>query len=541
MNCISQNSRSSAIGRIGIGVLIVLAGSNPVFGEPKATVPGISIRRLMTAPGQEFPIRIVKDPRNNTLYFLRLNGDLYQLHLESGTNTSTSTLLHTARDHNQSAAGGMTIGPDGAFYLVGNKAEGNYTTATIMKGVAPADGGRRLWSVFARTEPYPASKTPYDHTFNGVVVSPDGKSLYVNSGSRTDHGEIQSAAGAFPDLRETGLTACILRLPISSDNLLLRNDREALRADGYLFAEGTRNSYDLRFSPDGELFGPENGPERDMSDELNWLREGRHYGFPWRIGGEDNPQQFPNYDPSQDKLLDKKFFAVEAGFYRNDPTFPKPSRTFTEPILNLGPDADIYRDTDGQIKDASDGGRTLSTFTAHRSPLGLVFDEDRILHPDYRGDAFMLSWSVGDPTGDSYRGPFHDGAADLVHLKLIKVGENYQVRTARVVTGFWYPIDAEIIANKIYVIEYGEYGIFEVTLPTLPKLLTNPRWKPDNPDRGFSFRLENVSGNPLKLEASTNLLDWIGLTNVPIGNSVDFLDRDSPSLKQRFYRTRPQP
>jgi hypothetical protein len=522
---------------VWVGGFVLFGGLDKVLGDPKIEIPGLAIRRLTTVPSHEFPIRIVKDPRNNILYYLRLNGDIYQLHIAPGTNTSTSTLLYTAKDHGQAAAAGLTIGPDGAFYLVGNKSEGNFTTATIMKGAANAAGGLRVWSVLARSEPYPASKTPYDHTFNGIVISPDGKTLYVNSGSRTDHGEAQSAEGAFPGVREVGLTACILRLPTNAENLLLQNDRESLRANGYLFAEGVRNSYDLRFAPNGELFGTENGPERDMPEELNWLREGHHYGFPWRIGGEDNPQQFANYDPSQDKLLNPKFFAVEKGYYQNDPTFPKPPRAFTEPIVNFGPDADIYRASDGQIKDASANGQTLSTFSAHRSPLGLVFDEEMVLHPDYRGDAFMLSWTVGDPVGEAYQGPFHDAGADLVHMRLTKVGENYQVRTRRMVSGFSYPIDAEIIGNKIYVIEYGLYGIWEITVPTAPKVLAANAW---NREQGFSLRIENVSSKALRLEASTNLLDWIRLTNFPFGASSDFLDLAATNRPYRFYRANPE-
>ena len=60
-----------------------------------------------------------------------------------------------------------------------------------------------------------------------------------------------------------------------------------------------------------------------MSDELNWLRPGLHFGFPWRIGGADNPQQFPDYNPSTDKHLNQDFVAVQKGTYKKDPTFPK--------------------------------------------------------------------------------------------------------------------------------------------------------------------------------------------------------------------------
>jgi len=61
-----------------------------------------------------------------------------------------------------------------------------------------------------------------------------------------------------------------------------------------------------------------------MSDELNWLRAEHDYGFPWRMGGADNPQQFPDYDPALDLLLDERFPAVQSGAYHNDPAFPPP-------------------------------------------------------------------------------------------------------------------------------------------------------------------------------------------------------------------------
>jgi len=154
------------------------------------------------------------------------------------------------------------------------------------------------------------------------------------------------------------LTAKILRVPTSGSNLVLTNDINVLRQGGYVFAEGTRNTFDFAFAPNGDLFGTENGPDRDMSEELNWLRPGLHFGFPWRIGGADNPQQFPSYDPSTDRLLDSRFIAVINGYYHNDPTFPPPPTNFAEPVFNLGPDADSYRDpADGVVKDSSSQGK----------------------------------------------------------------------------------------------------------------------------------------------------------------------------------------
>ncbi|WP_456151592.1 PQQ-dependent sugar dehydrogenase [Defluviicoccus vanus] len=360
----------------------------------------------------------------------------------------------------------MAIGPDGTIYLVGNTdVSGTKTQGTIARGKLSPNG--RVWSVLAKTAAYPKSKTAYDHRLNGIIVAQGGNFVYVNSGARTDHGEEQSAGGLFPGVREVGLTACILKLPTNGNNILLQNDRAWLKSNGYIFAEGIRNTFDMAYDADGNLFGTENGPDRDMADELNWLRPGLHYGFPWRIGGADNPQQFANYNPATDKLLNPLFNAVQKGYYRNDPAFPpRPAVALIEPIRNFGPDADSFRSADGVIHDASLLHASIGTFTAHRSPLGLVFDQTRTLAPEFRGHGFMLSWTKGDPTGNSAAGPFKDPGQDLLHLNLTKTTTGYSLHATRIVGNFNNPIDSAMINNKIYVIDYGgTQSIWEVTLP----------------------------------------------------------------------------
>ncbi len=451
---------------VAFTIVLLLHGTASVnaLSAPQALRSNIQIRNVMNTLATSPSIRIAKDPRNNTLYYLKQNGEVYRVNL----NSSNSTLVYNASDHNVSDTQGMAIGPNGTIYLVGNSDLVNgLTRATIVKGVIDSGTGQRVWTVLATSEGYPKSKTAYDHNFNGVVVSPNGNFIYVNSGSRTDHGEVQSADGLYPNTREVGLTACILRLPTNGKNILLKNDRATLKTNGYIFAEGTRNTFDMAFGPTGDLFGTENGPDRDMPEELNWLRSGLHYGFPWRIGGLDNPQQFPDYDPTKDLLLNPKANAVKKGYYRNDPTFPTRPKNLTEPIMNLGPDADSFRDSQDGIKDASVLGQTLSTFTAHRSPLGLVFDTQGVMSPEFQGDGFMLSWTKGDPTGETVVGPFKDPSQDLLHLNLTKIGNSsYKVSATRIAQAFSNPIDSEIIANKIYVLEYGgSQGIWEITMP----------------------------------------------------------------------------
>jgi hypothetical protein len=75
------------------------------------------------------------------------------------------------------------------------------------------------------------------------------------------------------------------------------------------------------------------------------------------------------------------------------------SRVFAvDPIVNRGPDADQFRDvTSGQVVDASDAHRPMTTFTAHRSPLGLSFDLSGALCGDFKNNAFILSWGTANP------------------------------------------------------------------------------------------------------------------------------------------------
>ena len=399
-----------------------------------------------------------RDPTTDTRYALKTNGDI--LLVPTGT-------AYTAADHGFSRPSALFIDADGTFYVLKRIDLSIYNIATITKGEVDLSSGERTWFTLAETAPYERCDCIYNHEVNGLVVSPDNRLLFVNSGSRTDHGEIQDGDGHFPGLRETALTAIILRIPTNARDLVLPNSRYALLDQGFLFAEGLRNAYDLAFAPNGDLFATENGPGRDMAEELNWLRQGHHYGFPWRMGLDDTPQQFPDYDPATDFLLSPRSTAVREGYYHNDPTYPPPPRRFTDPVINLGPDADAYRDpADGQIKDASEEGVRFGTFSAHRSPLGLVFDVAHALAEPFQGDGFTLSWTRGDPDGDSINGPFNDPSQDLLHLDLAKVGDNYEAYVTRIGGGFSNPIDAEIIGNRLYVIEWsGERGLWEIVLP----------------------------------------------------------------------------
>ena len=431
--------------------------TQPIVGGPVLLQTGLTLRKVMEVGPNN--IRIVRNPADGDIYFLKPDEGIFRISDISG---SASREKVASIQEIQGSATGMAFGPDGTLYVVLNTTVDQTKTQVVVRKGVPNDQGRFTWETLASSEPYPLSGTYFDHLYNGIIVSLDGQWIYINGGSRTDHGEVEDNSGAFPDTRDVALTSKILRIPTSANELVLPNDEAALTEQGLIWARGTRNAYDMAFAPNGDLFAIDNGPDADYPDELNWIREGLHYGFPWRFGTEDNPQRFPDYDPTKDLRLQSGFWAVDHGFYHNDPDFPQPPGEFTDPIVNLGPDAMIYRGEDGQEYDASTQGKTLSTFTPHISPLGLVFATEPELPAQWRGDgdsfsAFLVSWGAAGGTL-SYRGQ------GLLHLQLTKTGDNYEVRTTEIARGFLYPIDAVLIENRLYILDYaGNGAIWELT------------------------------------------------------------------------------
>lgn len=448
--------------------LILLATPFCLFTQsmPVSLRSDVTVQFVMNV--QKAADRVAKDPISKDIFYITTSGFVYQV---KNISTSPSEVqVYSAADHGIDFLQGMLF-VDSTLFLIGNHIiDSTQYVGLIKKGVLNS-AGVRVWSSVLNTEPYAQSWTWYDHGFSGIAVSSDKAWLYFSSGSRTDHGEEQNNYGLYPGMREVPLTSAIFRIPANSNNLYFPNDSAQLAP--YLYADGTRNSFDLAFDANGNLFGTENSGDRDDPDELNWIRQGKHYGFPWMMGGDQNPQQFPWYNPSTDKLLNHQCNCAVKGYYYNDPNYPScAGYTFTPPIKNLGPDADKYRDTTGYVQDGT-GGTNVRTFTPHRCPLGLSFDRSNLLAPGLKGDGFMASFTRGgdstglDPYG--YPGTICDPGQDILHLQLSPDGNGeYQVQATTIVNNFNYPVDTYLDSNILYVIEYAYTGngrLFAVTLP----------------------------------------------------------------------------
>ncbi len=119
--------------------------------------------------------------------------------------------------------------------------------------------------------------------------------------------------------------------------------------------------------------------------------------------------------------------------------------------------------------DASDTDMMLGTFTSHRSPLGLVLDADSVLADGLKGSACVVSFNGVD---DELLGRMNGASEDLIALDLDKSNGAYTVSTRLVASGFDHPVDAAMVGNVIYVIEFGSYdgsdgsrSVHAVTVP----------------------------------------------------------------------------
>jgi Secretion system C-terminal sorting domain/Glucose / Sorbosone dehydrogenase len=470
--------------------------------QPKVTRPDISIKELGVIGVTS--VRIRQDPTNGNIYILQRDGTVNRVNFKRDSTSVTLTSVYTTSDHGLISPLGMAFGKNGVLYLAGDQIsnpDSEYTVGIIMKGIPDSAGSEnRTWEVLAQTVRYPYGHV-YAHQLSGIAVDPNGKYIYVNSGARTDHGEMEDG------MRGVGLTDIILKLPVDTSNILLQDDRNWLEEHGYVLADGTRNSYDLAFNANGDLIAPDNSDDRDDPEELNWIQEGHHYGFPWIIGLDNTPQQFHPYDPHTDPLLSPTAWGGGNLYvtYSNDPTYPpKPdSITFTAPILSYGPDADKFRDTTtGDIEDASDLGVTIPTFTAHRSVDGITFDNDSVLAGDLKGDAFVVSFANG-----SNITALGDTGQDLMAVSLTKHGDTtYTAHVNRLVAGLNSPLSDILIGNKLFVMETGEqYGanpnpkLWEVTLP---EQITAIKGKVNTP---YAFNLNQNYPNPFN---PTTTISW---------------------------------
>ena len=244
----------------------------------------------------------------------------------------------------------------------------------------------------------------FNHGVSKIAEGPDGM-IYVNSGARTDGGEVDGGpAGRAPIYwkgGETDYTAAIWQI---NPNLAT--------PDLNVFARGIRNALTFAWNDRGEFFVAANGPDADMPEELDFVERGKHYGFPYQFGD----------------------FPETAKPYPYTPAAP-PGLAFVHAIRNLGPAAGGSPD------------KPVGTFDPHSSPTGLTFcGPDR--PEEFRGKFLMGRF------GNLIKSP--DFGFDLVAIDLKRNAAGiYEARIETFLAPVARPIDLLKVGQKLYVMEYA--------------------------------------------------------------------------------------
>lgn len=417
--------------------------------------PEIGSKKFSTPMGGAF--RIDHDPTTGTILLMNRTGKFFSFNPTSGALTAAEASYPGTGDHR-----GMAFGPDGSLYTV---AVPTQISVAIWKGSPAATaGGARTWVKLLTSDAYPPGGSNYDHSFAGIVISADNQWAYFSSGSRTDHEEIEPVGQG--TLRNVPLTRRVFRVsttPVTPTPNMANTDTGVAP---YLYADGCRNCFDLAFNPNGDLIVGDNGPDIDFSDEINWIQQGRHYGFPWFFGNTptiENVASFGTTQPTNDFRLHTGLQAVDKKTYYYDPNFPVPPAgvTFDEPVLNHGPAQAWQRNANvmDAVNNAADGG-VLAGVTAHRSPLGLSFDNGGDLCGDYYKAGFLGSY-----------GPvlevMNDPGADIALMQMWKVmtpTPHYEMNLIQLAKGFTAVIDTVLVGNVLYVLEY-EGSLYQLIFP----------------------------------------------------------------------------
>jgi glucose/arabinose dehydrogenase len=390
-------------------IALILAVALQQQELPKAP-EGVRVREVVKLGPPDVddqPVRVQAHPKTGQFFVLYKNGSIVQVDPDKG---AKKTILERSGYFRKEAASyvqalGFHLASNGLFYVVVNERhdkEKPKRAHVAVYRLTDTDGDgvpakSTEWLAFD----HPWGIGPFNHGACHLATGPDGM-IYLSVGSRTDHGE---TAGKKPDPDldpngETPLTACMLRLDPKSD-----------QPKPEVYCRGLRNSFGFDWDDRGRLVATENGPDADHPEELNWLREGKHFGFPYRFGNQALPM-YSDAVPAPEGL------------------------TFEKPIANLGPAAKGIPGTE-------------YSFDPHCSPSGVSFYRKGTLPAKYDGGFFVARF--GNFLGKTPVG------FDLLFVRLVEKNGELSADITTVLEKLQRPIDLCQYKGKIYILEYTSY------------------------------------------------------------------------------------
>jgi glucose/arabinose dehydrogenase len=397
--------------------LLVRANSYPPIPQPPA---GYKTREVAQLP--ESCTRMATNGKGKGVYLLTITSGV--IYLDPATGQITP--LWKAGDFLDLEAGnvislGMMQDAEDRLWIVTNQ--------RIEKGVKIYQNEVTIWRTSAIKDGHPAApkvwfrtRIPHGQNFNHglghLALGPDGM-LYVNSGARTDGGEVSTAPHILHE-GEVDLTACIWRMDPKSED-----------PKPEVWARGIRNAYGFAWDLQGHLFSVSNGPDVNAAEEMDVIEKGKHYGFPY---------QYANWP-----LLPKPY-----------PYTPNPPKEveFTKPVKNIGPAA---------------GGSPegMYTFDPHSSPGGIIWCGNDFPAPI--GNGFLMG-RFGNVLGEKRTGIKNDVGFDVVAIHPTQLADGtWEAHVESVLAPLGRPID--VVHNgpgHVLILEYTRPTNFKDGLGWLP-------------------------------------------------------------------------
>ena len=385
------------------------------------TVPGWRLTELARLP--EFCTRLVSNGTPRGVYALAQNGTIFHIDTQAG---AAAPVIPKEEYLDPALADvstmGATFDPQGRLLVVSNRTDKTkgphyHSEIVVWRSTAARDGhpsGFKPWL----TTGYKKGGGKFNHGVSHMAFGPDGM-LYINSGSRTDAGE-DSDDPHHMGGGEVENTACLWRV-----------DPGAPEPRVEVYARGLRNAYGFAWDGDGNLFTVSNGPDYSAPEEMDWIRPGRHYGFPYQFSDWPAKKGFPYPHTAE----------APAGL------------AFTLPVANTGPAG------------GGSAAKPMATFEPHSSPCGIFWCGPQ--YPEPFANSFLLTRSgnlLGAPAAPE------DVGFDVLRLRMHRknAGE-WTVETTVVAAPLGRPVDiVGAGGNRILILEYTRSTNFKDNTGWLP-------------------------------------------------------------------------
>ncbi len=327
------------------------ASALPLRGTTQETAASGQFSKRVVTTGLADPFQVVWGPDNYLWVTERTAGRVVRVSPSDGS-TTTAIAIGEVRAGGPGGLLGMTLDPG---LLKGTGNDYVYLAYTYDADADPATITSRTKIVRFTYDPHthvlgsardilgglPAGT---DHQGGRLIMGPDRK-LYFTIG---DLGANQLANFCMPNRAQSLPTleqvqardwslyvGKVLRLnldgSIPPDNPMIAGVRS------HIYSYGHRNPQGLVFAPDGKLYESEHGPNSD--DEINLIRPGGNYGWPYVAGyRDDQSYAYANWSASRDvPCASLKFTAypdvppsvpLQKETAWNHPDFTPPIQTF---------------------------------------------------------------------------------------------------------------------------------------------------------------------------------------------------------------------